>query len=348
MKSRRYAPVEPSQVYPLLVWVLHLFVGAALNVILLTFLAFVLVGLPWPASVYWIMDALLFVGFILVPIILASLMTELRPMRIIVPPAYIQALSAGWFLVVLPLGSLNWFFSAGLGPNILFVLFAILSAVVDDMLTPSTLGYAFGSNRLPIRCLAVQASVSDVQERIMNDDYRRIIGLQKNPVEVEQGVLLRTHKSEADQLLVLLSKGDNETRIIITAFGKEQYQITVPDAAKELVREKTLYITAILTNPDEGAKPMSVMEEKNENLLVKERELITSFMLSDETIGFFEKISRVSASAWARIILFAITYVVSLWFYLNGSLANALETFVIITATIAILSGVQFFKRKTT
>jgi hypothetical protein len=353
MRDRRYAPVEPSQVYSLLAWVLNLFVGAALNVVVLTFLVFVLQALPWPAVLgqvaNWIALVLLAVAFVLLPIILSSLTTELAPTRIIVPPSYIQVLSAGWFLVIFPIWNLvpNWFFSLGDGLGLLFVLLAILGAAVDDALTPSALGYAFDPKKLPVRCLVVQASVSEVQDCIMNDDYRSIIGLQKDPVEIEQGLLLRTPKSDSDQVLMLLSKAGNETRIIISAFVKEQYQITAPDVAKELLREKTLYITEILTFPKEGTKPIPVTEEKDESRLVKDRELIAAFILKDEAIGFFEKLSKVSTSAWARIVLIAITYGVSLWFYLNGNLNYAAETFAITTATIAVLTGIQVFKRKT-
>jgi predicted outer membrane lipoprotein len=348
MRSRHYAPVEPSQVYPLFTWVLGLFVGAAFNVVLLTSLAYILASLAWPVNVYWVLTALL-VGFVMLPIFLASLMTELEPTRIIMPPAYIQALTAGWFLAIVPLGSLNWFFPSS-GLAIVFVLFAVLGAAVDDLLTPSTLGYAFGSGKLPVRCLVAHASIADVQERIMILDHRQTIGLQKNPVETEQGVLLRTDKSEPTQLLVMLCTGehDNETKIVITAFSKEQYQVTAPKAANELVREKSLYITAILTKPEEvAAKAITVTEEKDENRLVKEGVLISSFILNNEVIGIFEKISRVSANAWARIALFGISYVAPLWFYLNHDTANAIGTFVSITVTLAILSGVQLFKRKT-
>lgn len=347
MRGRRYAPAESSQVYPVLTWVLSLLVGATLNVVVLSFLAYILTLLS-PVYAFWFWFVLL-AAFLFLPIFLASLMTELGPTRIIMPPSYIQALTAGWFLVTISTGGFYWFLpSTGLA--IVLVLFAVLGAALDDLLTPKTLGYAYGLAKLPIRCLVADARLNDIQDRIMNDPQRRIIGLQKDPVETERGVLLRTDGSEAVQVFVMLSKGqaDNQTKVIITAFKKEQYQITAPDAAKELVREKTLYIAAILSKPEEPeAKAITVAEQTDEARLIKDGELVTSFIRNEEAIGLFEKVSRISTNAWARIGLFATSYIVPLWFYMTHDTTSAFGTFATITATLAILSGVQLSRKKT-
>jgi len=242
MKSRRYAPLDPPQVYSLLTWVVSLFVGAAINVLALTFLEYFV-----SAYASGFLYLLIPVAFVLLPLFLASFVTDTGPTKIIMPPSYIQLLTMSWFVAIVPLRATSWLIP-DTGSAIVSVLLALMGAAIDDLVTPAVLGYAYGPSRLPVQCLVGQGSVTEIQDRIMVDAHRRIIGLQKNITKVEQGVLLRTDKSRQYQIFVMLTKGqaDDETEITIGSFSEEQYHIAVSDATRELLREKSLYITAIL------------------------------------------------------------------------------------------------------
>lgn len=320
--------------------------GAAFNVMILTFFGYVLV---WHVrlDVFWVMCAL-FLAVVFLPMFVASLLTELKPTRIIMPPSYIQALTIGWLFAVIPIGDVYWFLPSvpvAMG----LILFAICGAVVNDVLTPRLLGYALRSDDLQMRCFVAHAAIESVQERILADAHRSTIGLQKNPLETEHGTILRTPKSEPRQVLVMLRKGpaNDVTEVIITAFFKEQYQIAIPAPAKELAREKALYIEAILKNPEAKVNPILAEEEKDESRLITNREHLVPFIQNHEAIGVFEKISTVSANVWARIGLFAICYAIPIWFYMTRDIPSALGTVASVTVTIAIMSGIQLFKRKT-
>ena len=266
------------------------------------------------------------------------------------PPAYIQVLTAGWFFATMPIDGFNWFLPSPKIRETVFVLvlFAVLGAAIDDQVTPRVLGYATPS-ALQVHCLVAKATIVEVQTRIMTDTYRRVIGLQKAPVETEEAVFLRRHKSEQWQVLIMLRKGkvNHETELAITAFNKEQYEISVPETAKQLAREKSLYIKEILMRPGQGATSINVREQKNKTIMAKDHDVLSSFVEDIEATGIFERVSKVSANIWVRIGLFAISYAVPVWLYVNNHLNDALTTFATITVTLAILSGVQLYSKKT-
>jgi hypothetical protein len=345
MRGRRFAPVESSQVHVLLTWVINLLVGAAFNVVVLTFLAYIL-GFPWSAYPYSLLSV--FAASLLLPIFFAAVLTESEPRRIIMPPSYIQALTGSWFIATVPIDG-----CCRLLPSMenaaLLLSFALLGLAVNDFLTPKTLGYAVSPDTLPMHCFVAEGRITDVQDHIMADVHRKIIGLQKEPVPYEGGMLLRTAKSRQYQVLVMLNRrrADSETEIIITAFNKDQYQINVPDTVKQLAREKALYIVDILTKPEAPRSRIIVRKERNKSQLAKNRQQLTSFILDSEAIGMFDKITKVSANAWVRIALFGMSYVVPVYFYLTNDVPNALVSFAMITVTLAVLSGVRLFRSKT-
>jgi hypothetical protein len=139
---------------------------------------------------------------------------------------------------------------------------------------------------------------------------------------------------------------------VITTFSKEQYEIRTSSTTRELAREKTLYITDILAKQEDHAidEPIITLEdEKDMARLHKCRDLVVSFVRDEEATGVSEKMTRISANAGVRIALFGFLYLIPIWFYFGTKdVSNAINTFVTITASLALLTGVQLFRRKAT
>lgn len=284
--------------------------------------------------------------YLLLPLIIASLSTEFEPRRIILPPAYIELLTIGWFMVVIPLGRINWFITDPV-MSILLVFVGGLCAAVLDQVTPLTLGYAVDPAKLQVHCFIAVADIKTVRERILTPRYQKTIAEVMLTIDIEQGAaLIRTGHGYRNQLLILLREGknQNETRISLAVFKKSQYEISTSDMTKELAREKILYLKAIMERPETSEKRIAVKDDDSPDC----GEQLKSYILAEEAIGMLEKMSRISTKAWARIGLFAVSYLIPVWFYFFAhDITSALVTVAAVSATLAILSGVQFYEKRT-
>ncbi len=310
-------------------WVVRLFAGGAVNVIVVSFASIFIQTTNDPQAVIANDPSILIALFaiVLLPIVISAWLSKRSPQKVIVPPSYLQAIALAWMFFT--------YFLWIPAKAVFLAVFIMFGMVVDEIATPIILGYSGSTSRILRFSFKINKPLMKIDEILKPSTCRSVLGLEeKYMIKTEARIVVRSRAVPKFQtyLELLYSSDSKETIINVAIFEKGKYEIVQSDLLTETARQRINTLKDILTRAD---STLIIADEVAQNV-----DSLVRLISEEELSGWVDYLERLSGTSWMKIIFLAVSLLIPAWFmFVQKDPTNALVTLAVILVSMALTSG---------
>jgi len=278
-------------------WITYLFLGGALNAAVLEIFGDYLLHLHFPlvGADFWLLIILPLGLVFLTPVILSLAFSRFQPEKQIVPPLYIQLVSAGWFL-----GFIYVRWSADWLPILALELFyAWFGGTIQNVIAVWLLGLSTDRRNLIPYSLEISSLPEKVEQTLSTERFRDNLDLLNAGEERDdhRWEYIGGRKNAASRygILVEVREGSKPESSLVNLVFYERtsyYVSPVTDDLREYASAKLAYLKSLFQKLD-GGITVSELEPTNADGLIN-RTL-------DNMQGVVPQFGRISKLGWFKV-----------------------------------------------
>lgn len=234
------------------------------------------------------------------PIFLSLVLTRMNPEKRIVPPLYMQIIAVVWFLMLR-------FEKTEMTTLALLFAYIYLASTTQDKIVTCLYGISTHRDDVYGYSLRLNTAPKKIRDILMNERFRRTIGLQKDFEETDRGIILKTHKNDIYQIFIQI-ESDDENRALVNMvfFEKRKYNIKMTEDLIEFAQSKIAYIENVFSRDDYQ------LELQKESSLTHVQPLI-DFVI-DEMHGISPHVVGKPFASYFKLTAFIFALLISIYF----------------------------------